>query len=230
MGPILVLLLYSLLLDMYKQVEYLIVPKFSQNRAFLFKDKESFYLFLWVKEGRSPSRELFPLLKKLGVRRIDKILLWRDTSEANIGPVEEDLRRHFDLGLIYHQEDLALDPTLRLFVPGKEIIPLGDNSFLVEFKGLTLQVVRGYLKKGLVMPYVEVLLAERISPSVSREGVRIFSERERNSALYFVATERGLYFLSEEEKRQDPLQRLCFPLYIDLGFIKLRSPLTLKGD
>jgi len=229
-GLILVLLLYSLLVDMYKQVEYLIVPKFSQNKAFLFKDKESFYLFLWVKEGRSPSRELFPLLKKLGVRRIDKILLWRDTSEANIGLVEEDLRRHFDIGVIYHQEDLALDPTLRLFVPGKEIILLGDNSFLVEFKGLTLQVVRGFLKKEMVMPYVEVLLAERISPSVSHEGVRIFSERERNFALYFVNTEKGLYFFSEEGKRQDPLQRLFFPFFIDLGFVKIKSPIVLKGD
>ncbi|MGB9760942.1 MAG: ComEC/Rec2 family competence protein [Caldimicrobium thiodismutans] len=196
---IIAFLSYSLLKSFYARTSFIFWPKLYTLQAFLIKDYEKFYLITDEEERSALERNilLIPLLKKMGVNELEGVLFLKET------PLKDYLS-HFSIKEIY-QKNEPLEEKKRIFKPQVEFIFLDDNTYLIEFRGLTLLLSSS---RNKFLPKAEFSLK--------------FLEKslKRDSAYLFFPKENYILVINERKRRRDILNLLFFPFvpyYIERG-------------
>ncbi|MCS7199215.1 MAG: ComEC/Rec2 family competence protein [Caldimicrobium sp.] len=207
-------LTFAGLKTLYDRVNIIIVPKYKTLRAILLKEGKEFYLIVSENKYFSTEREfkLFPLLKKLGIRSLEGLFhLGGESLEERA--LKERWLRHFEVRNFYSLRDLELWADLKIFKPALEVIPLTGESFLIEFKGLTL--IWGEKNYKYQASKIEGEILIHPSGKILRDKIRgeIILERERKASFYLLPKDTYYLYLDEVERQKSFLSRFLFPLY-----------------
>lgn len=204
--------------ELYKEVDYIMIPKLFSHKAILIKDKEDYFLLL-KEDFSSPfaiNNQLIPLLRKFGVREIKGMYLF---SEGEVRAFKEN----FILGRVYSPADFEIFEDLKIFKFNTELISLGEGKYLLEFKGISLILLGKDFKWQIDELSGEIFyFIEKGKPKKYKAPLEIF-EKKRYTTLYFFPKEENFLVLDEGQRQKSFFLRLFFPLIpyiLEVGEIK----------
>lgn len=222
---IFIAILFFILSHLYLKVindDYfmIIIPKLYKERAIIVKDTEISLLILRIKEnGQIAKLEIEPMLRKFGISRLDAIVIENPLNEKNFLKLEK-LNDRFEIDKIYFYDDL-LNNDQKIFDLNRELIPIDENMYLLEFYGLTILIINGTLKKMLIPQGIEIIYTDLLFNSFENKNTFIIEERSRESAIVIVKKDSDFYLVPFSKVNMDVLTWFLFPFLLPDGAIRL---------
>lgn len=215
--PGLFFVLYVLLNNLFKTVYdsyfLIIIPKFYGERAIIVKDRKEYVLIYRANENSKIDRpEIEPILRKLGIQRIDYLIVENQLSESVINKLVR-INEKFKVEKIFFYSELLSDD-LKIIDYNKEIIVVDENMYILEFYGLSLLVNNGLLKKMLLPPGLEIVYTEKLSGGFIADGLYVIENKKRKSAVFilFDVNRDMIEIFRMEDFDSDLLRRIFFPI------------------
>lgn len=195
----------------YNYYFLIIIPKFYNERAIIIKDRKAYYLIYRINEKSKMERiEVEPLLRKFGISKIDIVLFGNSLNEQSINTIRKVINK-FDVGKIFFYEDL-LSGVERIIDLNREIIPIDESMFLIEFNGLSILSCNEFMRKMLVPSGIEIIYTEKLSKDFPRGHFYIVEEIKRNSALLFLTEGEKIEVIKADNLSSDVLSWFLFPI------------------
>lgn len=220
------LLLTNFFKFIYDSYFLIIIPKFYSERAIVIKDKTNHILILRLDEmSKIEQVEIEPMLRKFGIQKINYFIIENQLRDIIFKKVAR-INNKFEIENILFYEDL-LSSNIRMLELNREIIPIDEDMYILEFYGLSLLINRGSLKKMLLPSGLEIIYTEKISSGFVTDEYYIIENKKRKSA-FIILLDRNKNMaevIRSDDLDSDLLSWLFFPIFRP----EKRVTLPLKG-